>query len=152
MQPDHKQALEPARTVAGSLVGRCVLAARSGTVEAVHKDLSRYLFLTLVALIVAVVTLSISGQPAFAQQGGGGGGDAIQQTLTNIRDYLAALSFGVGGIGFVASLLVKGYASINENAHAYAAMGMKGSLWCIIAGVIVTPILSIAAGLAGGGG
>ena len=31
-------------------------------------------------------------------------------------------------------------------------MGMKGSLWCIIAGVIVTPILSIAAGLAGGGG
>ncbi len=25
-------------------------------------------------------------------------------------------------------------------------------LWCIVAGVIVTPILSIAAGLAGGGG
>ena len=58
----------------------------------------------------------------------------------------------MGGIGFVASLLVKGYASINENAHAYAAMGMKGSLWCIVAGAIVTPILSIASGLAAGGG
>ena len=157
MHPDYRRAPEPDRSVAGSLGGRQVLAACfgtvSGAVETIHKKLPRYLFLTLAALIVAVVALSISGQPAFAQQGGGGGGgDAIQQTLTNIRNYLAGLAFGVGGIGFVASLLVKGYASINENAHAYAAMGMKGSLWCIIAGVIVTPILSIAAGLAGGGG
>ena len=156
MHPDHRRAPELARMAAGSLGGRQVLAACfgtvSGAVETIHKKLPRYLFFTLAALVIATVALSISGQPAFAQQGGGGGGDAIQQTLTNIRNYLAGLAFGVGGIGFVASLLVKGYASINENAHAYAAMGMKGSLWCIIAGVIVTPILSIAAGLAGGGG
>jgi hypothetical protein len=131
-----------------------MLAARSGPVAAVERELPRYLFWTLVASLGALVALSIGAQEASAQAapGGGGGGDAIEQTLTNVRDYLAALSFSVGGIGFVASLLVKGYASINENAHAYAAMGMKGSLWCIIAGVIVTPILSIAAGLAGGGG
>lgn len=103
------------------------------------------------AAFVALIVLLAVSAPAFAQDAGGGG-DAIQQTLTNVRNYLAALSFSVGGIGFVASLLVKGYASINENAHAYAAMGMKGSLWCIVAGVIVTPILSIAAGLAGGAG
>lgn len=115
------------------------------------KDLPRYLFFSLASTLVLLVALSIGAESAVAQQGGGGG-DAIQQTLTNIRNYPAGLAFGVGGIGFVASLLVKGYASINENAHAYAAMGMKGSLWCIIAGVIVTPILSIAAGLAGGGG
>jgi hypothetical protein len=131
--------------------GRAIVAC-SGVAGTVEKDLPRYLFWTLLAFLVAIVALGVGAQEAFAQQqGGGGGGDAIEQTLTNVRDYLAALSFSVGGIGFVASLLVKGYASINENAHAYAAMGMKGSLWCIVAGVIVTPILSIAAGLAGGG-
>lgn len=124
--------------------------------EAQCKEPARRLFLALAAPAAILLALSLAatiGAPAaFAQAepGGGGGGDAIQQTLTNVRNYLATLSFAVGGIGFVASLLVKGYASINENAHAYAAMGMKGSLWCIVAGVIVTPILSIAAGLAGG--
>ena len=158
MQPDHNRVPEPFRRLADSRFGRRVLATcfgtASGAVEAVNKALPRYLFFTLVALAVALIALSIGGPAAFAQQGGGGGGggDAIEQTLTNVRNYLAGLSFGIGGIGFVASLLVKGYASINENAHAYAAMGMKGSLWCIMAGVIVTPILTIAAGLAGGGG
>jgi hypothetical protein len=114
--------------------------------------LPRRLFYALAATAALCVTLSVGAEAALAQEGGGGGGDAISQTLTNVRNYLAGLAFGVGGIGFVASLLVKGYASINENAHAYAAMGMKGSLWCIIAGAIVTPILSIASGLAAGGG
>ena len=120
--------------------------------ESLGTSVTRYAFFAALAVLAACVALSVGAQEAFAQQGGGGGGDAIESTLTNIRDYLAGLSFAIGGIGFVASLLVKGYASINENAHAYAAMGMKGSLWCIIAGVIVTPILTIAAGLAGGGG
>jgi hypothetical protein len=114
--------------------------------------LSRESLLLLSAPAAILLALSLAatiGAPAASAQEEGGG-DAIQQTLTNVRNYLAALSFSVGGIGFVASMLVKGYASINENAHAYAAMGMKGSLWCIVAGVIVTPILSIAAGLAGG--
>jgi hypothetical protein len=112
--------------------------------------LLRCLVYALAALLATVLWQLFVPAPAYAQQGPGGG-DAINQTLTNVRNYLAALSFGVGGIGFVASLLVKGYASINENAHAYAAMGMKGSLWAIVAGVIVTPILTIAAGLAAGG-
>ena len=124
----------------------------SGLVAVAERELPKYLFFGLAASLVAIVALSVHPQAALAQAapGGGGGGDAIQQTLENVRNYLAALSFSVGGIGFVASLLVKGYASINENAHAYAAMGMKGSLWCIVAGAIVTPILSIASGLAGG--
>jgi len=122
-----------------------MLRAPSGTAVA------RCAFFAAAAILAACVALDLSAEAAYAQASPGGGGDAIQSTLTNIRNYLAALSFSVGGIGFVASLLVKGYASINENAHAYAAMGMKGSLWCIVAGVIVTPILSIAAGLAGGG-
>jgi len=113
--------------------------------------LVRCLFHALAATAVVCVALSVGAEAALAQEGAGGGGDAISQTLENVRNYLAGLAFGVGGIGFVASLLVKGYASINENAHAYAAMGMKGSLWCIIAGAIVTPILSIASGLAAGG-
>lgn len=121
--------------------------------RAVERDLPRCLFYAVAAVIVLYVALSVDAEAALAQEGGGGeGGDAISQTLTNVRNYLAGLAFGVGGIGFVASLLVKGYASINENAHAYAAMGMKGSLWCIVAGAIVTPILSIASGLAAGGG
>ena len=125
--------------------------ALAGLARAVEKELPRYLFYVLAAAVVLCVALSIGAEAALAQEGGTGeGGDAISQTLTNVRNYLAGLAFGVGGIGFVASLLVKGYASINENAHAYAAMGMKGSLWCIVAGAIVTPILSIASGLAGG--
>ena len=140
---------------------RQALTVCSELVEAIERALPKYLFFALFALLVAVVVLSLGAHAAFAQEEGApvqavptgqDGGDAIGQTLANVRNYLAGLSFAVGGIGFVASLLVKGYASINENAHAYAAMGMKGSLWCIVAGVIVTPILSIAAGLAGGGG
>ena len=162
MQANHEAAHEvqrrrlPRQGLLGNVFWRSsgrALAACSGVAGTVEKHLPRYLFWTLLAFLVATVVLSVGAQEALAQQqgGGGGGGDAIEQTLTNVRDYLAGLSFAVGGIGFVASLLVKGYASINENAHAYAAMGMKGSLWCIVAGVIVTPILSIAAGLAGGG-
>jgi hypothetical protein len=123
--------------------------------ESLETTIARYAFFAALTALAVCLALAVGAQEAFAQAppgGGGGGGDAIESTLTNIRDYLAGLSFAIGGIGFVASLLVKGYASINENAHAYAAMGMKGSLWCIIAGVIVTPILTIAAGLAGGGG
>ncbi len=120
--------------------------------EPLRKAIARYAFFAVVALLAVCLALSMGAQEALAQQSAGGGGDAISQTLENIRNYLAGLAFGIGGIGFVASLLVKGYASINENAHAYAAMGMKGSLWCIIAGAIVTPILSIASGLAAGGG
>jgi len=124
-----------------------------GLAQAFGRELPRCLFYALAAAVVLCVALSVGAEAAMAQEGGTGeGGDAISQTLTNVRNYLAGLAFGVGGIGFVASLLVKGYASINENAHAYAAMGMKGSLWCIVAGVIVTPILTIASGLAAGGG
>ena len=125
-------------------------SARPG-VAAVERELARYLFWGLLATLVSMVALGIGAQEALAQPSSGGG-DAISQTLTSVRNYLAGLAFGIGGIGFVASLLVKAYASINENAHAYAAMGMKGSLWAIIAGAIVTPILTIAQGLAGGGG
>ncbi len=117
----------------------------------VGRGLSKYLFFALVAVVALCLALAVGAEAALAQEGGEGG-DAISQTLTNVRNYLAGLAFGVGGIGFVASLLVKGYASINENAHAYAAMGMKGSLWCIVAGAIVTPVLSIASGLAASGG
>ena len=131
-------------------VADAVAGTASGAVAQANKDLARYVFWAVVALAAAVFAMNLGAQAAFAQAQDTG--DAIGQTLANVRNYLAGLAFGVGGIGFVASLLVKGYASINENAHAYAAMGMKGSLWCIIAGVIVTPILSIAAGLAGGGG
>ena len=153
MQANHSAACAAPRSLSRRAFGRA-LAVCSGKVAVVGRVLPRCLFFGLAASLVAIVALSVGAQTAFAQAqpGGGGGGDAIQQTLDNVRNYLAALSFSVGGIGFVASLLVKGYASINENAHAYAAMGMKGSLWCIVAGVIVTPILSIAAGLAGGGG
>lgn len=152
--PESKPGL--GRRIFAAYSGRAagsVQASLSGGVAAVGRELPRYLFWTLAGLLVAAVALSVGTEAAYAQnQGGGGGGDAISQTLTNVRNYLAGLAFGIGGIGFVASLLVKGYASINENAHAYAAMGMKGSLWAIVAGAIVTPILTIASGLAGGGG
>lgn len=168
MKTDHRETARESRPESpgrsGPTPGRGLLAASysvvadalagttSGAAAEVNKDLARYVFWAVVALVVAVFAMNLGAETAFAQAGGQDTGDAIGQTLANVRNYLAGLAFGVGGIGFVASLLVKGYASINENAHAYAAMGMKGSLWCIVAGVIVTPILSIAAGLAGGGG
>jgi hypothetical protein len=133
--------------------GRRALSACSATAAAltIERGLLRYLFWGLCACLFAALVLGVGAQEALAAPGGGGG-DAISQTLVKVRNYLAGLAFGVGGIGFVASLLVKAYASINENAHAYAAMGMKGSLWAIIAGAIVTPILTIAQGLAAIGG
>ena len=156
-QPERQPECQPERSTGRHLlavgygtVADAVAGTASGAAAQVNKDLARYVFWAVVALAAAVFAMNLGAQAAFAQAQDTG--DAIGQTLANVRNYLAGLAFGVGGIGFVASLLVKGYASINENAHAYAAMGMKGSLWCIVAGVIVTPILSIAAGLAGGGG
>lgn len=156
-QPAPEPEQEPGRSTGRHLlavgygaVADAFAGTASGTVAQINKDLARYVFWAVAALAAAVFALNLGAEAAFAQAQDTG--DAIGQTLANVRNYLAGLAFGVGGIGFVASLLVKGYASINENAHAYAAMGMKGSLWCIVAGVIVTPILSIAAGLAGGGG
>jgi hypothetical protein len=131
--------------------GAAASAKAKAGVTAVERELARYLFWGLLAALAVVALLDVGAQEALAQSSSGGG-DAISQTLTSVRNYLAGLAFGIGGIGFVASLLVKAYASINENAHAYAAMGMKGSLWAIIAGAIVTPILTIAQGLAAGGG
>lgn len=151
--PEGKSERSPGRhllAVGYATVADAVAGTTTGAVAEINKDLARYVFWAVAALAAAVFAMNLGAEAAFAQAQDTG--DAIGQTLANVRNYLAGLAFGVGGIGFVASLLVKGYASINENAHAYAAMGMKGSLWCIVAGVIVTPILSIAAGLAGGGG
>jgi hypothetical protein len=128
-----------------------VFATCHGTATAVEGDVLRRIAFAFLALLLAAVALSVGANAALAQAAPGGGGDAIGQTLDNVRNYLAGLAFRVGGIGFVISLLVKAYASINENMHAYAHMGMKGSLVAVVVGGIVGPVLNIAQGLAAAG-
>jgi hypothetical protein len=129
-----------------------VFATCRGSAAAVGRDVPRRIVFALLALLLAAVALSVGASAALAQAAPGGGSDAIGQTLDNVRNYLALQAFRVGGIGFVISLLVKAYASINENMHAYAHMGMKGSLVAVVVGGIVGPVLNIAQGLAAGGG
>lgn len=97
-----------------------------------------------------VLLFALGAEAALAQQGGGGG-DAIQQTLSNVRDYIAGTLLVLGGIGFVVSLALKAASPINENAQYLAHMGMRGSLIAVLAGAIVNPIMQIVQGLAAGG-
>ncbi len=88
----------------------------------------------------------VGAAPALAQQGGGG--DAIQGTLSNVRDYIASLLLLLGGIGFVVSLGLKAASPINENAQYLSNMGMKSSFIAVLGGAIVGPVMDIIQGLA----
>lgn len=125
--------------------------ARAGAIrDDLAENWAKYLFFIALALLITFLAFALAAKAAFAQDGGGG--DAIQSTLANVRDYISALLLFLGGIGFVASLGVKSVAGVNENVHAAAHMGMKGSAIAVIAGAIVNPIMSIIQGLAAGGG
>jgi hypothetical protein len=125
---------------ARALVRRSRPAVRAG----------RLALLAAAAGLSTVLMLTLGEGTAFAQQGGGGG-DAIQQTLSNVRDYIAGTLLVLGGIGFVVSLALKAASPINENAQYLAHMGMRGSLIAVLAGAIVNPIMQIVQGLAAGG-
>jgi hypothetical protein len=104
----------------------------------------------LTAALVSLLLLNLCAGEALAQQGGGGGGDAIESTLTNVRDYIAGLLLVLGGVGFVVSLGLKAASPVNENAQYLAHMGLKSSAIAVLAGAIVAPIMDIIQGLAGG--
>jgi hypothetical protein len=115
--------------------------------------LGRYALLALAAALISLWLLNLYAVDALAQQGGGGGGggDAIESTLTNVRDYIAGLLLVLGGIGFVVSLGLKAASPVNENAQYLAHMGLKSSAIAVLAGAIVAPIMDIIQGLATGG-
>jgi hypothetical protein len=104
----------------------------------------------LTGALVSLLLLNLCAGEALAQQGGGGGGDAIESTLTNVRDYIAGLLLVLGGVGFVVSLGLKAASPVNENAQYLAHMGLKSSAIAVLAGAIVAPIMDIIQGLAGG--
>jgi|SRR5829696_3423701 hypothetical protein len=106
--------------------------------------------LMLAGALVSLLLLNLCAGEALAQQGGGGGGDAIESTLTNVRDYIAGLLLVLGGVGFVVSLGLKAASPVNENAQYLAHMGLKSSAIAVLAGAIVAPIMDIIQGLAGG--
>src|SRR5215207_9617964 len=83
---------------------------------------AKYAFLALAGTLVPLLLLNLCAGEALAQQGGGGG-DAIESTLTNVRDYIAGLLLVLGGIGFVVSLGLKAASPVNENAQYLAHMG-----------------------------
>ena len=109
---------------------------------------AKYAFLALTGTLVSLLLLNLCAGEALAQQGGGG--DAIESTLTNVRDYIAGLLLVLGGIGFVVSLGLKAASPVNENAQYLAHMGLKSSAIAVLAGAIVAPIMDIIQGLAGG--
>ena len=110
----------------------------------------KYVLLALAGTLVPLLLLNLCAGEALAQQDGGGGGDAIESTLTNVRDYIAGLLLVLGGIGFVVSLGLKAASPVNENAQYLAHMGLKSSAIAVLAGAIVAPIMDIIQGLAGG--
>ncbi len=111
---------------------------------------AKYALPMLAGALVSLLLLNLCAGEALAQQGGGGGGDAIESTLTNVRDYIAGLLLVLGGIGFVVSLGLKAASPVNENAQYLAHMGLKSSAIAVLAGAIVAPIMDIIQGLAGG--
>jgi hypothetical protein len=111
---------------------------------------AKYALLALAGALFSLLVLNLHAGEALAQQGGGGGGDAIESTLTNVRDYIAGLLLVLGGVGFVVSLGLKAASPVNENAQYLAHMGLKSSAIAVLAGAIVAPIMDIIQGLAGG--
>ena len=114
------------------------------------RRVAKYALLALVGALVPLLLLNLCAGEALARQSGGGGGDAIESTLTNVRDYIAGLLLVLGGIGFVVSLGLKAASPVNENAQYLAHMGLKSSAIAVLAGAIVAPIMDIIQGLAGG--
>jgi hypothetical protein len=110
---------------------------------------AKYALLALAGALFSLLLLNLCAGEALAQQGGGGG-DAIESTLTNVRDYIAGLLLVLGGVGFVVSLGLKAASPVNENAQYLAHMGLKSSAIAVLAGAIVAPIMDIIQGLAGG--
>jgi hypothetical protein len=110
---------------------------------------AKYALPMLAGALVSLLLLNLCAGEALAQQGGGGG-DAIESTLTNVRDYIAGLLLVLGGVGFVVSLGLKAASPVNENAQYLAHMGLKSSAIAVLAGAIVAPIMDIIQGLAGG--
>ena len=117
------------------------------TVSPIPKP-TKYALPILAVALVSLLLLNLCAGVAFAQQGGGG--DAIESTLTNVRDYIAGLLLVLGGVGFVVSLGLKAASPVNENAQYLAHMGLKSSAIAVLAGAIVAPIMDIIQGLAGG--
>ena len=111
---------------------------------------AKYALLALAGALFSLLVLNLHAGEALAQQSGGGGGDAIEGTLTNVRDYIAGLLLVLGGVGFVVSLGLKAASPVNENAQYLAHMGLKSSAIAVLAGAIVAPIMDIIQGLAGG--
>ena len=109
---------------------------------------AKYALLALAGALVSLLLLNLCAGEALAQQGGGG--DALESTLTNVRDYIAGLLLVLGGVGFVVSLGLKAASPVNENAQYLAHMGLKSSAIAVLAGAIVAPIMDIIQGLAGG--
>ncbi len=109
---------------------------------------AKYALPMLAGALGSLLLLNLCAGEALAQQGGGG--DAIESTLTNVRDYIAGLLLVLGGIGFVVSLGLKAASPVNENAQYLAHMGLKSSAIAVLAGAIVAPIMDIIQGLAGG--
>ena len=110
---------------------------------------AKYALLALAGAFASLLLLNLGAGEVLAQQGGGGG-DAIESTLTNVRDYIAGLLLVLGGVGFVVSLGLKAASPVNENAQYLAHMGLKSSAIAVLAGAIVAPIMDIIQGLAGG--
>ena len=109
---------------------------------------AKYALPMLAVALISLLLLNLHADEALAQQGGGG--DAIESTLTNVRDYIAGLLLVLGGVGFVVSLGLKAASPVNENAQYLAHMGLKSSAIAVLAGAIVAPIMDIIQGLAGG--
>src|SRR5215213_4227550 len=113
-------------------------------------EAAKYALPMLAGVLFSLLLLNLCAEEALAQQGGGGRGDAIESTLTNVRDYIAGLLLVLGGVGFVVSLGLKAASPVNENAQYLAHMGLKSSAIAVLAGAIVAPIMDIIQGLAGG--
>jgi hypothetical protein len=123
---------------------------RAQAAAAPTSRIAKYALLALAGALFSLLLLNLCAGEALAQQGGGGGGDAIESTLTNVRDYIAGLLLVLGGVGFVVSLGLKAASPVNENAQYLAHMGLKSSAIAVLAGAIVAPIMDIIQGLAGG--
>ena len=78
-------------------------------------------------------------------------GDAIHQTLENIRNYIISALLLLGGIGFSIGLGVKAIAGTNENMHHASHLAMKGGALAVIGSAIVIPVMEIAQGIAAAG-
>lgn len=121
-----------------------------GTAVAVEPARLPMMLLTafcLTSVFAVAMMLSAGADYALAQDG-----SQIQGAITSVRNWLAGLIVGLGGIALLVAIIIFLFSGSESRRRAEAARYIGAICVAIAAGLMVPAIIGLIQGFAGGGG